>query len=111
MPAVSTLCFSGHFNLTLVWLGLYLGNASRIVFAIKNEVKSLLFHQHQNGIFSEIKSFAQFYTIILVFYRLITLLCFSQPLDQNDQGLKFYVQFQGKLRSLILLILALGKTG
>ncbi|CAD5967977.1 hypothetical protein PA905_34510 [Planktothrix agardhii CCAP 1459/11A] len=92
MPTVSTLCFSGNFNLTLVWLNLYLGNTSRIVFAIKNEVKSLLY-QHQNGIFSEIKSFAQFYNIVLVFYRLIILSCFSQPLDQNDQRLKFAVQF------------------
>ncbi|OIP71750.1 MAG: hypothetical protein AUK43_05270 [Oscillatoriales cyanobacterium CG2_30_40_61] len=91
MPAVSTLCFSGYFNLTLVWLELCLGNASRIIFSIKNQVKSLLFNQHQKGIFWEIKSFAQFYTIVLVFYRLIRLSCFSRSLDQNDQGLRFSV--------------------
>jgi hypothetical protein len=96
MPTVSTLCLSGNFNLTLVGLNLCLGNASRMVFAIKNEVKSLLY-QHQKGIFSEIKNFAQFYTTILVFYRLIILSCFSQPLDQNDQGLKFPVQFYWNL--------------
>jgi hypothetical protein len=88
MPTVSTLCFSGNFNLTLVWLNSRLGNASRIIVAVKNEVKSLLLNQHQKGIFSKIKNSAQFHALILVFYRLIRLSYYFQPLDRNNQRFK-----------------------
>ncbi len=88
MSTVSTLCFSGNFNLTLLWLNLCLGNASRIVFAFKNKVKSLFLDPHRNGIFSNIKIFAQFHTLILVFEQLIRLSFYTQMLDRDNQRLK-----------------------
>ncbi|SKB14971.1 hypothetical protein PL11201_680247 [Planktothrix sp. PCC 11201] len=88
MFTVSTLCFSGNFNLTLVWLNLCLGNTSRIVFAFKNKVKFLSLDPHQNGIFSNIKIFAQFHTLSLVLDQLIRLLFYTQLLDRNNQRFK-----------------------